>query len=58
MNIYNKREYADKAHVDHNEWSGILVGSDGYPKYHDFCRYLIAGGNEDYYFKATALEIN
>ncbi len=38
------------------DWSGILVGTDGYPTEDRFGDYYIAGGGENYRFKATAIE--
>ena len=37
-------------------WSGLKVGSDGYPMKDGYDGYFIAGGSEDEVFKAIAIE--
>ena len=55
MRIYNDRNSSDLAYLNSSYWSGILVGTDGYPttnKYGDYC----IGGGKNAFFKATAIE--
>ena len=42
--------------MDISNWSGILVGTDGYPTKDEDDQYLIAGEDKDEDFKATAIE--
>ncbi len=42
--------------LDKEDWSGILVGTDGYPTKDNNDYYYIAGGDENERFKATAIE--
>ena len=37
-------------------WSGMLVGSDGYPTTNSHGDHCIAGGDQDYYFSPIAIE--
>ena len=52
--IYNNRN-KDYAYFSSHSWSGILVGTDGYPTYECDC-YYIAGSDKDGRFEATAIE--
>ena len=54
MVIFNDRNYSNFAFLRSHFWSGILVGTDGYPT-KDFFGYCIAGGHNDK-FKAIAIE--
>ena len=57
MVIYNNRNRKDFANLSSQNWSGILVGTDGYPTENYYgSGYYIAGGNKTWYFKARAIE--
>ena len=55
MGIENDRNQSDFSCLESSFWSGILVGTDGYPKKDESDYYLIAGG-ENMLFKAIAIE--
>ena len=53
MEIYNNRKINGYTYLRSPFWSGLLVGTDGYPfKLSGYC----IGGSKDVYFKATAIE--
>ena len=56
MWIDNNRDDSDNVHLYSSCWSGILVGTDGYPKKGERNHYFIAGGDKNGDFKATAIE--
>ncbi len=53
--INNDRNEYDFARLYNSSSSGMLQGTDGYPTT-DGNSYYIAGGYQDKYFKATAIE--
>ncbi len=53
--ITNDRNKKDWSHVQPIFWPGILIGTDGYPKIWNG-DYVITGGDQDFGFKATAIE--
>ena len=57
MQINNNRNNEDFAFLNSRCWSGIMVGTDGYPtKDEQYGCYCIAGGDYSWNFKATAIE--
>ena len=56
MSIQNNRNLKDYACLDSLIWSDILIGTDGYPTEGEDGWYLIAGGDKEEDFKATAIE--
>ncbi len=57
MMIRYNRDEEDFSFVNNLRWSGILVGTDGYPEKNEWQRgYCITGGHKGGYFKATAIE--
>ena len=55
IHIYNYRDYSDRALLSSQLWSGIQQDSDGYPK-KEGDHYFITGGQNQGFFKATAIE--
>ena len=56
MDIYNVRNYfEDEVSLLSGDWSGLLVGSDGYPMKDECGRYFIGGGSNKF-LKAKAIE--
>ena len=50
------RNDKDYAKLYSSSWSGMLIGTDGYPTTNEYDHYCIAGGVGDYLFKAIAIE--
>ncbi len=57
MGIYNNRKEKDCAWLSSSDWRGRLVGTDGYPTTNNIGWYFIAGGDKEWDFVATAIEI-
>jgi hypothetical protein len=47
MIIYNNRSNKDFAYLYSSHWSGILVGTDGYPTTNGLGSYYIAGFDQE-----------
>jgi hypothetical protein len=55
MGINSHRNDKDYAKLYSSSWSGMLIGTDGYPIVKN-SGYHIAGGDQEPYFKAKAIE--
>ncbi len=56
MAIRNDRNEKDYTYFYNSIWSGMLVGTDGYPSVSELGDYYIAGGKKSWHFKAAAIE--
>ena len=57
IQIFNNRDkYDDEAYLYKSNWSGIVVGTDEYPAYHEDGDLYCISGREFSRFKATAIE--